>query len=140
MSFYTYSQNNSGGSFYYDHERGISQWVVVEAQDAIEANYRAGRIGLYFDGVASGDDCDCCGDRWFEAGAWGTEDGTEFPAYCQQPIQEVIAGWSFPTPGDIAPAYIHYLDGRIEPVYTKVRAEVVVELPEIEAGDSSVGT
>lgn len=39
--FYTFAQNNSGGSF-----------VIAES------------IGIYFDGVECDLDCECCGDRW----------------------------------------------------------------------------
>lgn len=74
--FYTFSQNNSGGGFDHDGARGIAQYVVIEADSAEDANERANEIGLYFDGVDSGDDCDCCGDRWREA---RESDGTYGP-------------------------------------------------------------
>lgn len=66
MSWYHYCQNNSGGSHEYDASRGISVDVYVEADSADEANERALEIGLYFDGVDGGRDCDCCGNRWYE--------------------------------------------------------------------------
>ena len=31
---------------------------------AQEADTRAEKFGIYFDGVKNGQDCDCCGDRW----------------------------------------------------------------------------
>ena len=62
--FYTFSQNNSGGRFHNDRTRGIGSYVIVEADDFEHAIERALEIGLYFDGVDSGDDCECCGDRW----------------------------------------------------------------------------
>lgn len=64
--FYTFRQNNSGGSFVFDPVSGISTTVIVEADDLEEAVYRAQRIGLYFNGVDDGSDCGCCGDRWYE--------------------------------------------------------------------------
>jgi hypothetical protein len=58
--FYTYSQNNSGGKC-----KGPALYVIIEADSAKEANERAiSEAGLYFDGVADGIDCECCGDRW----------------------------------------------------------------------------
>lgn len=63
MAFYTFSQNNSGGTW----ELGdlITYWVIVEADSAQEANNRAQDLGIYFNGVAAGIDCECCGDRWW---------------------------------------------------------------------------
>lgn len=66
MSWYSYRQNNSGGGHEYDASRGISVTVYIEANSADEANGRAREIGLYFDGVDGGWDCECCGDRWYE--------------------------------------------------------------------------
>jgi hypothetical protein len=56
--FYTYSQNNSGGSFIGPY------FVIVEADSARQANSIAQDHGVYYDGVEFGDDCECCGDRW----------------------------------------------------------------------------
>lgn len=60
--FYPYFQNNSGGCF----DGPLS--VVVEADSAGEADSKAVKSGLvYFDGVALGIDCECCGSRWYRA-------------------------------------------------------------------------
>lgn len=59
--FYTFRQNNSGGSW---HTPAIT--VIVEANTAREANERAETAGVYFNGVMSGQDCECCGSRWWE--------------------------------------------------------------------------
>ena len=56
--FYTYSQNNSGGSFIGPH------YIIVEADSARQANSIAQDHDVYYDGVEFGDDCECCGDRW----------------------------------------------------------------------------
>ena len=69
--FYHYSQNNSGGSFDFDREKGITHYVVIEAENASLADRRAKSIGLYFDGEG---DCPCCGDRWREAYGKGAEE------------------------------------------------------------------
>src|SRR5690606_567561 len=94
--FYTFDQNNSGGRWHFDAEDGLGFFVIIEADDAEEANYRAGRIGLYFDGCG---DCCCCGNRWHEA--WGS--GDDLPhVYSEQPTED--------PEGD---GFIHYKDGRI---------------------------
>ena len=63
--FYTYIQNNSGGSF--KITKKIKHYVIIEADSAKEADEKAKSIGLYFDGVKNGRDCPCCGDRWSRA-------------------------------------------------------------------------
>lgn len=63
MDFYEYHQNNSGGRF--DLELGEN--VYIQATTADEANSIAQNNGIYFDGVEDGRDCQCCGDRWYEA-------------------------------------------------------------------------
>lgn len=62
MPYYGFSQNNSGGEFEIDDKVTINVWV--EANNAREANAKAEEIGIYFDGVNSEMDCECCGDRW----------------------------------------------------------------------------
>jgi hypothetical protein len=66
MAWFEFSQNNSGGHFDIDRSNGIGPRVWIEAADADAANERALDIGLYFNGVEAGFDCDCCGDRWYE--------------------------------------------------------------------------
>ena len=65
--FYTFSQNNSGGSFVNSDLEGISEYVIIEAMDAQTANDKAENIGLYFNGCNDGIDCSCCGDRWHDS-------------------------------------------------------------------------
>ena len=60
--FYIFDQNNSGG--YWDKVLGYV--VIIEAETPEKANEKAEEIGIYFDGVESGEDCECCGDRWCE--------------------------------------------------------------------------
>lgn len=77
------TQNNSGGSYTYPKWTGPSDlggvyahydWqdqpvdVWVMAQSAAEADMLAKKYaGVYFGGVNSGRDCECCGDRWYGA-------------------------------------------------------------------------
>ena len=60
MPLFQFRQNNSGGQFM------GPKFVVVKANDADQANQIAQDQGpVYFQGVAKGIDCDCCGDRWY---------------------------------------------------------------------------
>ena len=86
--FYCFGQNNTGGFF-----EGAPV-LLVEAASAAEAEALAEQAGAYFDGVASGRDCECCGDRWYR-------DADVFPT-----LEEAIA--SIPeerTPADASPVY-----------------------------------
>ena len=60
--WYKYVQCESGG-FYVDGPR----CVIVEADNAEEADALAEKEGVYFDGAKTGRDCSCCGDRWERA-------------------------------------------------------------------------
>lgn len=74
--FYTYRQNNSGGSWL-----GPAKYVIVEGVDAEDANKRAQEKGLYFDGAG---DCSCCGSRWSEA---HESDGESEPKIYDEPAK-----------------------------------------------------
>lgn len=74
--FFTFHQNNSGGSF-----TGPAKFVIIEAENAETANALAEVKGLYFDGCETGEDCPCCGDRWYRVGGY---DGNNEP---------MIYGW-----------------------------------------------
>ena len=94
--FYTYRQNNSGGSF--DTDENVSIYVVIEASSCEDADARAENIGIYFNGCEDGRDCECCGDRW--STAYGK--GDEVPSAYGKPL-------------DSADSYrIHYLDGTVK--------------------------
>lgn len=101
MPFFQYRQNNSGGGFDEDKEAGIGYAVIIEAANAEQANSKAESIGLYFNGCAEGMDCDCCGDRWYEA--WSDEGDPE-PRLYNGPVK---GGWGLSS-------FVHYADGRIE--------------------------
>jgi hypothetical protein len=101
--FYTYRQNNSGGSF--EINDAVTQFVIIEADNAAEANERAEAIGLYFDGVDEGLDCGCCGDRW--SMSWGG-DGEEEPELYGKPVA-IYDPWFKPVGQPYA--YVYYKDG-----------------------------
>lgn len=83
MKFFTFTQNNSGGVFHRDEN--IAEFVIVEAADAADANRRAIAVGIYFDGIASGRDCECCGDR-FHPFFDGSE-GDDVPSIYGEPVE-----------------------------------------------------
>lgn len=108
MAFYTFQQNNSGGSFYFSESEGVTTNVIIEAHTAEEANSRALDIGIYFDGTW---DCECCGYRWNEA--W-EDDGFEEPGiYASGKLHRPGGSYWYWNDPD---TFIHYLDGRLEAV------------------------
>lgn len=115
--FYDFNQNNSGGTFVLDKSAGLTVHVIVEANDYEHANRRAEDIGIYFDGVEDGNDCPCCGDRWYRM---YDEDGGELePTVYGEPAAEWVAR---PPKGLMGVRWveqgsevcIHYMDGRKE--------------------------
>jgi len=87
---YRFDQNNSGG--YYS--RPAKNIIVKDARDEKHAVEIALKAGMYFDGVADGTDCSCCGDRWYPyaqeydhidkavaAAAMGYDDGGGIPQH-----------------------------------------------------------
>jgi hypothetical protein len=65
MPFFSFRQNNSGGSF--DTDSKVCQFIFIEAKDSDKADRIATDLGIYFNGVDEGQDCSCCGDRWHPA-------------------------------------------------------------------------
>ncbi len=62
MTFYIWDQNNSGGSFRTNDK--LCHRVCIEADSYKEAESKALDMGVYYNGVEGGQDCECCGDRW----------------------------------------------------------------------------
>lgn len=106
MTFFNFHQNNSGGSFDLDEAAGITAYVIVEAADYDTAVAKAEEIGLYWGGVESGQDCECCGDRW--STPWGG--GTEVPLIYGRPVAEYGGRW-MPEGKNVA---VHFADGTVE--------------------------
>lgn len=107
--FYHYSQNNSGGSFVIDEEKGICTDVIIEANNANHANLIAGKVGLYFGGYSKiyGFDCSCCGERWSKC---NETDGEDSPHIYSTKLEDCTKGWwrDF--------CFVHYLNGEIKKV------------------------
>lgn len=78
--YYTFTQNNSGGRF-----RGPAHYVIIKATSAKQANSIAEENGLYFDGCDTGQDCNCCGDRWYRA--YSEKDATDVPMIYGEPAE-----------------------------------------------------
>lgn len=104
--FWHVSQNNSGGSFDFNEEYGITHHLVIEAPNVNAAN------AIYNYLINSypnrGGDCPCCGDRWGDE-LYG--DGKETPMVYGQPVQEYKTWIKFLKEKEIC---VHYLDGRKE--------------------------
>lgn len=99
--WYEYRQNNSGGSFVHQPKAGIGCIVIIEEVSADAANERAKDIGLYFDGCETGDDCECCGDRWYRVHHL---DGHPVPSHYGEPLNGPrVMNWG-------EGAYIHPLN------------------------------
>jgi hypothetical protein len=111
--FYTFNQNNSGGSFVFDEDRGLSTHVIVEADSADAANDIAESIGIYFNGCDLGIDCTCCGNRW---GAVYETQGESEPSIYALTIREWMSAQpSFKWQGEGKPEiYVHYADGTLQ--------------------------
>ena len=109
MAFYHLCQNNSGGVFDFDEAAGITHHIVIEADSAEEAISRAERIGCYWNGVAKGDDCDCCGDRWYKPCGY---DAREFPHTFGGPLGIATRDSGWMKAG--RETAVHYKDGRVE--------------------------
>lgn len=110
--FYHFSQNNSGGNFHFNEEKGITHHVIIEADNTSEANAIAEEIGIYFDGCSTGRDCECCGNRWYSACDWDKKD---FPHVYGEEIKKALNTSHFYRwiePGK--EVCIHYKDGRKE--------------------------
>ena len=83
LKWFTFSQNNSGGTFSVNDK--VDAWVFIQARTPDEANNLAERIGIYFNGCASGYDCGCCGDRW--SSQWRDEKGEDIPTKYGEPLE-----------------------------------------------------
>jgi hypothetical protein len=114
MKFFTYRQNNTGGSFEYNAEQGISTSVIIEAESADKANEKAEAIGLYWNGVDDQSDCECCGDRWYPT----SDEGDEVPSVYGMPVhlltvKNELMKWN----KNGYECFVHYADGKIVGFY-----------------------
>lgn len=94
--FFTFSQNNSGG--YYVEDDTVAQVVVVEADDADDADSRASKKGVF-----SYHYCDCCGPRF--SGQYDRAKGF-------RSVKAAVADSFMQSPSVV----VHFKDGRVEKV------------------------
>ena len=113
MPWFEFTQNNSGGSF--DVDDKVCHRMFIEAPTVRVACAMAEDLGVYFDGVDSGRDCPCCGDRW--SSPW-TDDGLTFPmeysrdrtfANVEEYAQHLADNYGWTTPD----YRLFYTDGRV---------------------------
>ena len=104
--FFEFGQNNPGGVFHIEDERGIGPRVWIEAYSADEANQLAESMGIYFDGVYKHSDCSCCGDRWYRNESLGED----------APLIDEKYAFSWHDT-----VYVHKLDGTLERVKGKTK-------------------
>lgn len=100
--FFTFHQNNSGGRFQVDDK--VTEFVIIEANDANHANLIAESIGIYFDGCENGMDCSCCGDRWYPVSGYN---GKYSPMIYDKHPSEYKSMW---IRKGYAYCYVYYLD------------------------------
>lgn len=110
--FFHYNQNNSGGCFVQDNKRGLSHHVIIEAEDARQANEIAEGIGIYFDGCKDGHDCYCCGDRWYPA----SDKGNDVPRIYDVDVSSGEYKTTHVWRKDKIEGFIHYLNRSVVPV------------------------
>lgn len=103
LGFYAFGQNNSGG--YFETSASLAHIVYIEAENWEHANKRAEDIGIYFNGVDSGQDCRCCGDRWEEM--WELDTPIHLEKTIEEHAQERVGGF---LQKEIR---VHYLNGEV---------------------------
>lgn len=120
--FYKFEQNNSGGAFDFDDK--VCHRVIIEADTIDEAIDKAEELGIYFNGVDKGIDCECCGDRRYVpmddvmSGMWEfkpritiEERFGDIETYAQYLADEY--GWTTPD------ARIYYKNGEVIEIFAK---------------------
>jgi hypothetical protein len=108
--FFMTAQNNAGGVFDDNPEVGISMFIFVEAPDAKAARRRFRDI-LEDYRYNEAPSCACCGSRW--SVDMDDSDAMVDPQVHGIPVRE-YGSIVFKSNGVFA--YVHYLDGRIEPI------------------------
>lgn len=100
--YYTFSQNNSGGYFVKDEEKGVCEYLIIQATSVKNAIEKMESIGDSVSGFWNY--CDCCGERW---STWIDEsDGYEEPMIYGEIVYDEMHKEMFRS---MAP--VHYLDG-----------------------------
>lgn len=105
MKFYTFTQNNSGGHFDFDKKNGVSEYIIIEAPSAVDANKK---FDLILSSYTETPSCPCCGERWHDQ--FEDEEGTNSPEiYGKHP--EYVEGYRSPKGKT---SCVHLIDGTKE--------------------------
>ena len=113
--FFEFDQNNSYGKF--DVDDKVCHRLFIEAESEADAICIAEQLGCYWDGVNSGIDCPCCGDRWYATPEivdyknWGGKTFDNIEEFAQYLADEY--GWTIPD------ARIYYASGKVVEIYSK---------------------
>lgn len=101
--FYTFIQNNSGGEWIFNEN--LAHFTIVEANTYDDALEIAEKLEIYFNGVARGIDCSCCGDRWDDY----NNNNSQTPKIYEKDISEqTFYHWGKDTDAQVI---VHYLNG-----------------------------
>lgn len=114
--YFFFDQNNPNGVTLQDAERGIGHFVIIEADSANAANAKADSIGLYFDGVSEGMDCECCGDRWNRVVDYDAREVLTVYGQELDPEERVLEAVWF---GGRATGYLHRANGSVAEVHCR---------------------
>jgi hypothetical protein len=96
LNFYEFTQNNSGGHMDYDEK--LTHRIYIEAENTKSAYSIAEDFGVYFNGVEDGNDCPCCGDRWYDGSELSFPHQTgSFTEDEAKAIVDVVGGTIVPT-------------------------------------------
>lgn len=87
--FYTFYQSNPGGYFIKNDK--VAEYVIIQAESSYEANDKAEEIGIYFDGIKKGLDCECCNDRWYRVSEWEGKDSINMSDYMKNKAYKIYA-------------------------------------------------
>lgn len=105
--FYTFEQNNTGGTW----DKDLGYVVIIEAENPKQANEKAEEHGLYFNGVMNGIDCPCCGDRWYEVDEYDSIEPDSLGEEIED-IKHYQKDWDLSST-------IYYANGKIEKIHSK---------------------
>ena len=107
MAFFQFRQNNSYGVFTVN--KTVCHRLFIEADTHAEAIEKAEELGCYWEGVAAGIDCPCCGNRW---NIWDDRpvETDDIEAHAQGLADSF--GWTSPD------ARIFYKNGRVSEIYS----------------------
>ena len=105
VRFYSYYQNNAGGSF-----RKPAEIIIIEAFNYKDANHRLQGID-----EMSFDSCDCCGDRWSYKNSWDEKEATIRPLLMDYNGKFVTISTYLQSPKNhYRTVRVYYINGRIE--------------------------